>query len=50
MMIFLPGVPKLKGVDIMRWKVEREESFSLCALEVESPEKIVEVGDPSLAD
>jgi hypothetical protein len=44
MATFLPGVPRLKGVDIKRWNVERDESFSLD----ESPEKVVEVGDPSL--
>jgi hypothetical protein len=45
MTTFLPGVPRLKGVDIKRWKVGRDDSFSL---EAESPEKVVDVGDPSL--
>ena len=46
MTTFLPGVPRLKGVDIKpRWNAERNESFS--GLD-ESPEKVVEVGDPSL--
>jgi hypothetical protein len=41
-------LPKFKGVDIMRWKLERDDSLSLAALDAESPENIVEVGDPSL--
>jgi len=48
MTTFLPGVPRLMGVEIMARKAERDERFNLCAFEGESPEKIVEVGDPSL--
>jgi hypothetical protein len=48
MTTFLPGVPRFKGVEIIRWKLERDDSLSLAALDAESPEKIVEVGDPSL--
>jgi hypothetical protein len=46
MATFLPGVPRLIGVEIMVRMAERDESFSLCVLEAESPEKTVEVGDP----
>lgn len=48
MAILLTGVPRFTGVDINLCKLERDESFSLCALEADSPEKIVEVGDTPL--